>query len=61
MSIAETIPWKPGALLYNGFYDVYLDMSAIDFEPRRLQARYMAVILVTDEILEGLCRIEYRQ
>lgn len=54
-------PWKPGALLYNGFYDVYIDMAAIDFEPRRLQARYMAVILVTDEILERLCQTESHQ
>lgn len=54
-------PWKPGALLYNGHYNVYLDMAAIDFEPRRLQARYMAVILITDDILERLCQTASHQ
>ncbi len=57
MSAADRIPWKPGALLTNEYYNVYLDSEALQFEPITLQARYMTVIQVTDEILERLCQI----
>ncbi len=55
------MPWKPGSLLTNEYYDVYLSYEALQFEPITLRARYMAVIQITDDILERLCQIESRQ
>lgn len=61
MSHTDSTPWKPGTLLTNEYYNVYINSEALQFEPITLRARYMAVVQLTDEILEDMCRTESRQ
>ncbi len=56
MSHTDRTPWKPGTLLTNEYYNVYINSEALQFEPITLRARYMAVVQLTDEIIIGMTR-----